>query len=80
MPKTPKVVPIAEDKAKIIAQDEKTYRFILGVGKQRVAMDFLTRITNLPPRTGDQPADVLPMKKKRPPKQHPPTPERRSAS
>jgi hypothetical protein len=37
---------------------------ILGIGSQRFAFDFLTRITKLPPQTGDQPAAVHPLKKR----------------
>jgi hypothetical protein len=50
MSKTPKVVPITEDKARMIAQDETSRRFILGVGKHRIAFDFSTRVTHLPPQ------------------------------
>jgi hypothetical protein len=64
MAKQPKVVPIREDAGEIIAKDEKTSRFILNVGTDRVAFDFLTRITKLPPKTGDQPAAVLPLVEK----------------
>ena len=63
LPKTPKVVPIAEEKSHVIAKDEKTKRFILGIGRRRIAFDFLTRVTELPPYTGDQLAPVLPMEK-----------------
>ena len=72
MPKTPpkpveisKIVPLTEEKRGVIATDEKSQRVILAIGKQRVAFDFFTRITNLPPHTGDRPAPVLPMSKKR---------------
>ena len=65
MAKTPKVVPLQEDDRRLIAADEKTKRFILGIGKQRIAFDFTTRVTNLPPAAGDQPADVLPFEKRR---------------
>ena len=61
--KTAKVVPITEAKQRLIATDEKTKRFILAVGKQRIAFDFFTRISELPPTTGDQPARVLSMEK-----------------
>jgi hypothetical protein len=65
MPKTPKVVSIQKEtiKAKLIAKDEKVQRVIIGVGRQRIAYDFHTRITHLPPDTGDQPAAILPMTK-----------------
>src|SRR5213080_707851 len=52
MAKTPKVVPLQEDDRRLIAADEKTKRFILGIGKQRIAFDFTTRVTNLPPAAG----------------------------
>jgi hypothetical protein len=63
--KTAKVVPITEGKHLLIATDEKTKRFILAVGTQRVAFDFHTRITELPARTEGQPARVLSMDKHR---------------
>ena len=62
MPKRPKVVPIENEKWRLVAEDEKTKRFILGVGKHRIAFDFTSRVTRLPDATGDQPARVLPMK------------------
>jgi len=64
MPDTPRVVSIRED-APLIAEDVKTRRFILGVGKQRIAFDFATKVTELPPETGDRPAPVVEMKKKK---------------
>jgi len=72
MPKPPKVVPIQEQKYRLIAKDAKSQRIILGIGSERIAMDFFSRFSKLPPETGDQPAAVLPMKKdkrrqKRPP-------------
>jgi len=60
MAKPPKVVPIAEETSQLIAQDEKTQRLILGIGSQRIAIDRLVRIT------GDEPARLLPMNKKKP--------------
>jgi hypothetical protein len=65
MPKPPKVVPIAEDKRKVIARDPETQRVIVAMGNHRFAIDFTRRITQLPPHTGDQPAEVLPIRKKR---------------
>jgi len=59
-----KVVPIAEEKSKLIARDTKAHRIIFGIGSQRMAVDFFSRITKLPPNTGDQPATVLPMDQK----------------
>jgi hypothetical protein len=71
MPKTPKVVSIQKEtnKAKLIAHDPEGHRIIIGIGSQRMALDFQTRFTRLPPETGDQPAEVVPMtsaKKKEP--------------
>jgi len=63
MPKTPKVVPIQEPKYKLIARDPEARRIILGIGSERIAVDLFSRITKLPPDTGDQPAELLPMKK-----------------
>ena len=65
MPKTPKVVSIQKDgnKAKLIARDPEGHRIIIGMGRQRIAYDFYSRITHLPPDTGDQPADIIPMTK-----------------
>lgn len=65
MSNTPKVVPIAEDRCKEIAEDPRTRRFILGVGKHRFAFDFATRVTELAEGTGDQPAPVVQMKTKK---------------
>jgi len=61
MPKTPKVVPLVQNKSRVIAADEKTNRVIIAIGRQRLAFDLTTRITHLPPNTGDQPATVLPL-------------------
>jgi len=65
VPKTPKVVPITEEKHRLIASDEKSRRIIFSIGTQRVAFDFLSRVTQLPPHTGDQPAPVLPMENRK---------------
>jgi hypothetical protein len=62
MPKTPKVVPIKEDRCRTIAEDKHSKRFILGIGKRRIAFDFTTLVTDLPEGTCDQPARLLPMK------------------
>jgi hypothetical protein len=62
MSKTPKVVPIQESKSSIIARDPKAQRVILGIGSERIAIDFTSHITKLPPHTGDEPAPVLAMK------------------
>jgi hypothetical protein len=61
--KTPKVVPLTDTKRRVIASDEKSKRFILAIGNQRIAFDFTSRVTELPRGTGDRPAPVLPMKK-----------------
>jgi len=63
MPKPPKVVPIEEEKYRLIARDTKSQRVILGIGSERIAIDFISRIRKLPPETGDHPGEVLPMKK-----------------
>jgi hypothetical protein len=72
MPKRPpkpveisKVVPLTEEKHRVIAFDQQSHRMIFAIGQQRYAFDFFTRITHLPPHTGDRPAPVLPMSKKR---------------
>jgi hypothetical protein len=64
MSKTTRVVSIQKEtkKAKLIARDTRVQRVIIGIGNQRLAYDFHTKITHLPPETGDQPAAILPMK------------------
>jgi hypothetical protein len=71
MPKKPpkqveisKVVPLTEEKRQVIATDQKSHRVIVGIGQQRIAFDLFTRVTRLAPRTGDQPAAVVTIKKK----------------
>jgi hypothetical protein len=64
MPKRTKFVPIHEEKNRPISIDERAHRVILGIGGMRFAIDFLSRVSLLPPATGDYPANVLPMKKK----------------
>jgi hypothetical protein len=61
MPKTPKVLSIEKEtsRMRLIAKDEKVQRVIIGIGEQRIAYDFHTRITHLSPETGDQPAEIL---------------------
>ena len=63
MPKTPRVVSIQKEtkKPKLIAHDPESHRIIIGIGSQRMALDFQTRITHLSPETGDEPAEVVPM-------------------
>jgi Protein of unknown function (DUF3489) len=68
MPKTPpkavntsKVVPLTQERRRVIARDDKCQRVIIGIGSQRIAFDIFTRVTHLPRGTGDQPAPVLPM-------------------
>ena len=63
VPKPPKVVPIQEKKYQLIAKDTKAERIILGIGGERIAIDWFSRISRLPPETGDHPAAVLPLKK-----------------
>jgi hypothetical protein len=64
MPKRTKVVPIAEQKYRLILMDERAHRVIIDIGGPRFAIDFLSRVSPLPPVAGDRPANVLPMKKK----------------
>ena len=61
----PKVVPLTEEKHQVIAADQKSRRVIIGIGQQRIAFDLFTRVTRLAPHTGDQPAPVVTMRKKR---------------
>ena len=61
MPNTPKVVPFDQNKSRVIAVDEKTNRIIVAIGRQRVALDMSTRITELLPDVGDKPAKILPL-------------------
>jgi glyoxylate utilization-related uncharacterized protein len=63
MPKKPKVVPINESGRKLVAVCERSKRFILNVGPDRVAFDWSMRATKLAPGTGDRPAPVLPIGK-----------------
>jgi len=65
MKKTSKVVVLSSPENRIIASDDQSRRVIVGIGKRRIAFDFFTQITELPPATGDCPAPVLPMKKNR---------------
>jgi hypothetical protein len=64
MLKTPKVVPIEEKKTRVVARDTNGRRIIVAIGSDRLAIDFHTRITKLPPFTGDQPAPILPINKR----------------
>ena len=64
MSKPLNVVSIAEQNGKLIARDTKAHRIIFGIGSERMAIDFFSRITKLPPNTGDQPAAVLSMQRK----------------
>lgn len=69
-PKT-KVIPINQpesistSRARVIASDTVSQRVIISIGAQRLAYDFSTRITELPPTTGDQPAPVVPLKRRK---------------
>ena len=60
-----KVVPLRSTKPRFIASDEQSSRTIFGIGSQRFALDFSTRVTKLPPSTGDFPAPILPIKQRR---------------
>jgi hypothetical protein len=62
--KTAKVIPITEERRRVIAKDESINRFIMAIGTDRIAFDFLTRITKLPAHTGDHPARVISMEKR----------------
>lgn len=59
-----KVVPFSSTKPRFIVADERSNRTIFGIGSQRYALDFSTRITKLPPAMGDYPGPVLPIKKR----------------
>jgi hypothetical protein len=65
--RNPKVVPIDQpepispDRPRLIASDKVTKRVIIAIGGQRLAYDFTTRITRLPPATGDHPAPIVPL-------------------
>ena len=65
MSKKPIVVPITGEKCQLVAEDPVSKRFILGIGRQRIAFDFTTKVTELAPGTGDAPAKVQPIKQKR---------------
>jgi hypothetical protein len=58
----PKVVPIQEKKYQLIAKDTKAKPIILGIGGERIAIDWFSRISKLPPETCDQPSAVLSLK------------------
>src|SRR5258707_851303 len=51
-------VRIGKQKYRLIARDTKSQRLILGIGSERIAIDFISRISKKPPATGDQPAAV----------------------
>jgi hypothetical protein len=71
MPNKRKVVPILEAKPSLVAMDEKSRRYVLQIGRDRVAFDYTLRATKLPPVTGDEPRPLLQMKKRtlaRPPR------------
>jgi len=59
MSDTPKVVALDQQRFRVIAADEKTSRIIIAIGRQRIALDMSTRITELPPDVGDKPAKIL---------------------
>ena len=64
MPKPLKVVSIEGAQAKIIADDAKGRRVIFSIGSERIAIDLFSRTTRLREQTGDEPAPILPMKKR----------------
>ena len=66
--KSRKVVPIQpQEPISIVARDSQTDRTILAIGRKRFALDICTRVTELPPGTGDKPALVRTLDKpKRP--------------
>lgn len=57
-----RIAQLTSPKPRIVAEDVTTRRFIVGIGRQRIAFAFTTRITELKPGTGDAPAPVLPVK------------------
>ena len=63
MKKPSKVIPFSIQKTRFIASDDQSRRVMMGIGKQRIALDFSTRITELPPATGDQPASIFLIRK-----------------
>jgi hypothetical protein len=65
VPKKPKVVSIDQEKSVLSAEHEETTRVIACIGGQRFAFDFLTRVTRLPPSTGNRPGHVLRIKSRR---------------
>jgi hypothetical protein len=54
-----KIIPFQFPKARFIRSDDQSRRVIVGIGRQRIALDFSTRITELPPATGNQPVPSL---------------------
>jgi hypothetical protein len=50
---------------RISASDEESSRMVFGIGNQRFAFDFLTRVTELPPQRRDRRAPTVPLKKTR---------------
>ena len=60
-----KIIPLTEEKHRVIAFDQQSHRMIFAIGQQRYAFDFFTRITQLSPQTGERPAPILPITKKR---------------
>ena len=64
MPNKRKVVPILDAKPRLVAMDEKSRRYILQIGRDRVAFDYTLRATKLQPLKGDEPASLLQMKKR----------------
>ena len=55
--------PMKGDQPRVIASDAVTNRIIIAIGSQRFAYDQTTRITELPPTAGDEPAPVVPLRR-----------------
>jgi hypothetical protein len=65
LPQQTTVVPLSQERRSVAVMDEKTSRVIMKIGPKRVAFDFTSRLTELAPGTGDHPASVLPMTRKK---------------
>ena len=70
MPKPGKVVPITiakrlgEGKGRVFSGESESHRVIFGIAERRFAFDILVSVTDLRPRTREQPTRVLLMKGK----------------
>jgi hypothetical protein len=66
MPKKTKVIPIRKlARPKVMAVERPAARVILGIGSTRLAFDYDISVTKLAPATGDRPAPVIAIAKKR---------------